>query len=224
MNDLINVDTHIMQSADVDTVERLMVLRRELMADEARKAYQRDFAALQSVLPAVQRKGKSDFQTKKHGRVMFSYSHIDDLTKALQPFMQQYGFSFAFQQKEWNGQVAVACVVMHYEGHRERFAMSAPIDTSGCKNVLQAIASTITYLKRITFKSAFGISETDKPPQRANDQKQYYSTSQFKTNFPVWQLKIRSGRLSPQQLLGFLQSKGINLSPEQQRQIQTCGE
>jgi hypothetical protein len=39
--------------------------------------------------------------------------------------------------------------------------MNAPADTSGAKNVIQQIKSTITYLKAVTFESICGLASTD---------------------------------------------------------------
>jgi len=218
---MISIDQQIMQSSDMDTVERLMVLRREIEASEARRSYQRDFARLQSVLPSVQKSGKASFQTKKGGRLEYCYVKIDDLTNALKPFLNEHGFSFLFKQKENYDKIAVACIVMHIEGHRESVEMSAPIDTSGYKNHLQAMASTVSYLRRLTFTSAFGLSVTDEV--KAPPSKKYYSESAFRTNFPVWRLKISHGEKTPQQVLQLLRSKGVMLTPDQEQQVLQCG-
>jgi hypothetical protein len=48
-------------------------------------------------------------------------------------------------------------------GHSELTKMTAPSDTSGQKNSIQAIASTITYLQRYTLLAATGLTTKDMP-------------------------------------------------------------
>ncbi len=49
----------------------------------------------------------------------------------------------------------------HEKGHSETAEASAPADTSGAKNPIQQIKSTITYLKAVTFESICGLASTD---------------------------------------------------------------
>lgn len=221
MNELITVENQMMQAQDPDQLERLLTIRQALQAEDARKAFQRDFVRLQAVLPSVYKSGRACFQTKKGGRLEYSFVKIDDLTNALKPFMIEHGFSFSFRQKEIHDRICVGCIVMHVEGHRESVEMTSPVDTTGNKNYLQALASTISYLRRLTFTSAFGISVTDTP--KAPPAKKYYADSAFKTNFPIWRLQVRTGKKTPQQLLNFLESKGVNLSDQQKNQVMLCG-
>jgi hypothetical protein len=43
-------------------------------------------------------------------------------------------------------------------GHSERTTLSATADTSGSKNSIQAIGSTVTYLQRYTLLAAVGLA------------------------------------------------------------------
>lgn len=223
MTDLVQIDQAIAQGADIDTVERLMVLRREIESQEARKFFQADFSRLQAVLPSVQKTGRASFKTKQGGKMSYGYVKVDDLTDALKPYMIQYGFSFTFRQKELHDKIGVQCVVMHIAGHREVSEMTAPLDTSGHKSHLQAMASTISYLKRITFISAFGIATTDKDVPKAPIQANTYTDLAFMTHFPRWRLLIESGQKTPLQILSFLESKNINLTQSQKQDILECG-
>lgn len=221
MNELTHINQQVMQSQSIDEVERLMILRREIEANDARTAYQRDFIQLQSKLPAIVKSSKASFSTKKGGQATYSFAKIDELTSALKPYMIEHGFSFMFKQREIHGSVYVSCIVMHVQGHRESSDMSGPVDLTGSKNHMQAVASTVSYLRRLTFTSAFGLSVVDE--SKAPPLKKYYAESAFKTNFPVWKMRIDSGKKTPQQVLSLLSQKGIHLTEAQKQQVLSCG-
>jgi hypothetical protein len=56
--------------------------------------------------------------------------------------------------------IVVTCILSK-GGYREENSLPGPADTSGSKNPIQAIGSTVTYLERITLKAALGLSATD---------------------------------------------------------------
>ena len=57
--------------------------------------------------------------------------------------------------------MSVTCTLTHEQGHSESVTLSAPFDTSGSKNAIQAIGSTITYLERYTLLAITGLSASD---------------------------------------------------------------
>ena len=222
MNDIATIQNQLLESQDEGTFNRLMTLRREHLNQEAKREFMAAFAFLQAALPSVKKSGVASFKTKQNGHVQYSYVKIDDLTEALKPIICQHGFSFMFRQKEIHDRIAVCCVVMHISGHQEVIEMTAPIDQTGAKNYMQAMASTISYLKRLTFISAFGVSVTDEDPKPVKAQMKYYSDHDFKVHFPHWRLLIAQGKKTPEGILAFLESRGINLSPEQKQAIGSC--
>lgn len=222
MNDIASIQNQLLESQDEGTFNRLMTLRREHLNQEAKKEFMVAFSFLQAALPSVKKSGKASFKTKQNGQVQYSFVKIDDLTEALKPIICQHGFSFMFRQKEIHDRIAVCCVVMHVSGHQEVVEMTAPVDNTGAKNHLQAIASTVSYLKRLTFVSAFGVSVTDEDPKPVLPRVRYYSDNEFKVHFPHWRLLIAQGKQTPQSILTFLESRGIQLSPEQKQAINSC--
>ena len=56
------------------------------------------------------------------------------------------------------GLIRVTCVLTHEMGHSERTMLQATPDTSGKKNPIQAIGSTVTYLQRYTLLAATGMA------------------------------------------------------------------
>ena len=74
----------------------------------------------------------------------------------------------------------VTCKITHELGHSEETSLSAPADSSGSKNAIQAIGSTITYLQRYTLLALTGLAthEQDDDAQAVSekiDDKQLHS-------------------------------------------------
>lgn len=139
------------QNADVDKLEKLMELQERWNAGQAKTAYYEAFTKFQSELPVIEKK-KAGHNIK--------YAPLSDIIEQIKPMLLTNGLSFRFEQDHSDG-IQVTCVVTHSAGHSERTTMKALADTSGSKNSVQAIASTVTYLSRYTLTSALGISTAD---------------------------------------------------------------
>ena len=72
--------------------------------------------------------------------------------------MQQYGFAMSFRVEHKAEGVSVTGVLMHRAGHREETTMLLPTDTSGGKNAVQAVASSVSYGKRYVMCAMLNIS------------------------------------------------------------------
>ncbi|MGK5049914.1 ERF family protein, partial [Janthinobacterium sp. GB4P2] len=64
-------------------------------------------------------------------------------------------------QQPASGMIIVSCSLTHVMGHSKSTTMEAPPDNSGSKNVIQQIASTVTYLQRYTLLGACGLATKD---------------------------------------------------------------
>ncbi len=91
----------------------------------------------------------------------YQYAPLCDITAIANPVLNQYGLAYRFEQEQTSDTLTVTCIVSNMEGHEERTSMSAPLDKSGSKNVVQAAGSTFQYLMRYTFIGALGITTAD---------------------------------------------------------------
>jgi hypothetical protein len=140
----------VQQNADMDKLDKLMTLQERYEANIARKAFASALSGFQSELsPIIKRKQAHNSK----------YADIDDIAQAIRPIMMKYELSFKFEEDQsvadW---ISVTCTVSHASGHSESNKLSAPFDKSGGKNLIQAIASTVTYLRRYTLTGALGIT------------------------------------------------------------------
>ena len=137
------------QNADIEKLEKLMGLQERWETNESRKAFSDAMASFQAKLSPI---------VKKRQAHNSNYADIDDIAQAVRPILEESGLSYRFEQSQTDTNITVKCIVTHKMGHAESTAFTAPADTSGGKNAIQAMASTVTYLRRYTLTGALGIT------------------------------------------------------------------
>ena len=147
------IEKAIAGGANLEQLEKLMILKERYEANEARKAYHVAMADFKASVPKVIRdKVNSQYKSK--------YVSLSNLVNTINPALSKCGFSanWDIEQKD---SIKVTCRVSHVLGHSETSSMSAEADTSGSKNAIQQKKSTVTYLKSVTFESILGLASTD---------------------------------------------------------------
>ncbi len=152
----------VQQNLDVDKLERLMELDERWRAQRAKEAYFRALAKFQATVPSLNKDSLVDFSTSK-GRTRYKYASLAVIKDTVQPMLEECGLTYRWEfETADDGGITATCVSTHIEGHSERTSMSAPPDTSGSKNAVQQIGSTMQYLQRYTFVGGFGITTAEK--------------------------------------------------------------
>ena len=141
----------IESNADLDKLEKLMELQERYDAGIAKKEFYSALAGFQRNCP--------DIKKLKQGH-NYQYAPLGDIMAQIREPLYDYGLSIRFEQDHSNG-ITVTCVVTHRGGHSEKTTMTGGADTSGSKNGIQAIGSTVTYLQRYTLIGALGITTAD---------------------------------------------------------------
>lgn len=134
-----------------ENLSKLMDLQERWMAGQARTDFYNAFSSFQSELPPI-------LKTKAGHN--YSYAPLSDIVEIIKPFMLKNKLTYRFEQSHEDG-IEITCIVTHTSGHSERTTMKADADTSGSKNGVQAVASTVSYLSRYTLTGALGIATAD---------------------------------------------------------------
>lgn len=144
-------------NVDVDKMERLLAMQERIIARNAKAAYQADFAEMKPKLPVIDRKGRIEIREKdaKGGRTgaitqSTAFARWEDIDEAITPILHAHGFSLTFRTDATaEGKIIVTAVLAHKDGHDERTSIPPlPFDTSGSKNNVQAVGSSLSYGKR----------------------------------------------------------------------------
>lgn len=143
----------VSQGADMDKLERLIALQERWLAAEAKRAF--DDAKTKFGAFAVQvAKDKDNSQYESR------YTSLGNLVNTVTPFLAKCDLNADWEIDQSSG-IKVTCILAHRLGHSKRVSLTVPPDTSGAKNTLQQIKSSITYAKVCTFESVCGLASTD---------------------------------------------------------------
>lgn len=155
---------------DADKMIKLYELSERAHASRAKAAYTADFALLQAKLPRIDRKGQivvySKTDREKVGgpppgsipQQRTPYARLEDIVEAISPALSEYGFSLSHRiERTAENMVCVTGILAHREGHSEQTSFPLPHDSTGSKNNVQAVGSSITYGRRYTILSLLNI-------------------------------------------------------------------
>lgn len=149
---------------DVAKLQHLLELRERYEASEARKAFVSAMAEFKANPPTILKNKKVGFGS---GDKATSYSHatLDHVVDAVTKGLSQHGISHRWKVEQVEHWIKVTCILTHSMGHSEETMLQGVADTTGSKNSIQAIGSTVTYLQRYTLLAATGLaaanSDTD---------------------------------------------------------------
>jgi hypothetical protein len=166
---------------DLAKLQGLMAMKKEVEADRASIAFAEAFAELQFDLPTIDRTGTivvySKTDREKPGGVpagaqpiqQTPYATLDDIIEALRKPLHAHGFSLRFEYETIaDGKLATTAFLRHRGGH-EISAKSPPLqhDSTGSKNNVQAVGSSLTYGRRYALMAVVPI--VSHAPQDADD-------------------------------------------------------
>lgn len=134
-------------SVNIDRMERLLAMHERLVAKQAEAAYAEALARVQPKLPIIQERGAI---RNNAGGVQSKYALWEDIVGVITPILAGEGFSLSFRIAHPDGKIEVTGVLTHQRGHSEKTPILLPADTSGSKNAVQAVASSVSYGKRYT--------------------------------------------------------------------------
>jgi len=160
------------KNVPVETMERLLAMRRELNAEWAKEAFDRAMSAFQADCPTIE---KTKAVKTKSGIVAYKYAPIESIVSQVKGFLKKHGFSYSTTMELIeNGtiKVRVAIKVTHAAGHSELTEMTVPLgNKTDIMSQTQVVASAQTFAKRYAFCNAFGILTGDEDSD-ANTQAQ----------------------------------------------------
>ena len=148
------------KGADLEKLKQLLDIKRAYDADKARKAYHLAMSEFKANPPSIGKDKKVGYKTKDGGGVGYSHASLYNVTEKINKELSKYGLSASWTTKQ-NGAISVTCRITHCMGHSEETTLTAPADTSGSKNAIQAIGSTISYLCRYTLLCLTGLATRD---------------------------------------------------------------
>ena len=171
----------INKNVPVETMEKLLAMRRELKDEQAREAFFQDLAQFQAECPVIKKNkevlNKPEYEkggVEKKRTVRYHYAPLDEIVEQVKPFLQKFGFSYTIQTVFEKDPPAIVSIlsVHHIEGHSRNSEFRVPIGSSEYMSEQQAHASASTFSKRYVFQNGFGIltgdEDNDAQPMNGN--------------------------------------------------------
>lgn len=146
-------------SVDIDKFERLALMKERMEAQEAKRAFNAAMARAKGRIPPIIKNRTVDFTSQK-GRTNYRHEDLSEITRTVDPILQEDGLSYRFRSRQDGNRLIVTCIITHALGYSEETELAAPEDHSGNKNAIQAIGSVATYLQRYTLKLALGLASS----------------------------------------------------------------
>lgn len=134
----------------LDSYERFLKIQAKAEFDAA-------MAAFQKAVPPIVKSKVADMA----GKYQYKYAPLDMCCEQLDPILEAHGLRYRWttRRSDAGKEVAMVCVIKHIAGHEEETELPpSPHDTSGGKNPIQAIGSTLSYLQRYSLLMALGIA------------------------------------------------------------------
>jgi len=145
-------------NVDLDAFEKLVNLVEKVQIDKAKREFYEAFAKFQSQVPPIL---KSSEVNMGAGRPRYNYASLYDIISKIQKPLGDNNLSFRWEISNNNDIITVTCILSHSGGYELQTSIQAGKDATPGKSNVQAIASTITYLKRYTLISLLGIGTAD---------------------------------------------------------------
>ncbi|MCG8446504.1 MAG: ERF family protein [Hyphomicrobiales bacterium] len=141
-------------AVDIDKMERLLEMQERIMERSAKAAFFAALADMQPELPVIDRRGRIEIRDKNNQENIIQstpYALWEDINEAISPVLAEYGFALSFRIGQTpEGKIAVTGVLSHRDGHHEETTLPLMHDSTGSKNAVQAVGSSVSYGKRYT--------------------------------------------------------------------------
>ena len=147
----------IQEKTTPDVLDRLLDVQARWDAMQARRAYTEAMTAFKAECPSVIGKDA----VVSYSGTRYTHATLGHVVATVTPMMSKHGLSASWETRQESAEVWVTCHITHERGHRESTTLHGPEDTSGKKNPIQQIGSSVSYLQRYTFLAALGLATAD---------------------------------------------------------------
>jgi len=149
----------IEKGASIETLERIMDIRRQINAENAKMAFDEAMSKFQSICPII--KKTKVVMNKDKTTERYRFAPLDSIISQVKKPIGDCGFSYKIDAEFIEDKVRAIVKVTHCMGHSEDSKFEVPVDKDEYKSAPQHVASALTFSKRYAFCDAFGIMTGD---------------------------------------------------------------
>jgi len=162
------IETALNKDLDIEKLKQLIMLKREVDKDMAKKAFDEAMSKFQSKCPIIK---KTREVKNKDGKVLYKFAPIESIMmqnvsetdrRTVKELITDCGFSYMIETKSEETGLLVTCVITHKDGHSKLSEIKLPLITqTSMMSDAQQMIGTRTMGMRIAFSDAFGIMTID---------------------------------------------------------------
>lgn len=156
------IELALNKGVPVETLERLLAMQKDIMATQAKAAYDEAMRAFQKDCPIIQKHKR--VMNKDGQSVRYIYAPLDDIIEQVKIPLAEHGFSYRLGQevdKPKPGWLTVSCTATHAAGHSETEKFELPLGTAQFMTAQQEVGAARTFGSRYCFLGVFGIMTGD---------------------------------------------------------------
>jgi len=148
----------IEKGADLEQLDKLLQLKERFDNEISRKSFTAALSAFKSEDICIKKDKTVVIDKNDGGQYSYNHASLGNVVALSVKLMSKHGLSHRWEIKQGDARVKVTCILTHKDGHSEETTLEASPDSSGSKNGIQQVSSTITYLQRYTFLSITGLA------------------------------------------------------------------
>ena len=153
------IEKAIEKNMPIETLEKLLTVRKELKEEFAKEEYFRALSKFQSECPEIIKDKK--VYNKDGKTIRYFYASLDNIIKTAQKSLENNGFSYTFTPICTKNEIKVITSLHHVSGHSEIAEFTAEIGHSGFMSSIQEAGVSMSYAKRYSFSAVTGLMTTD---------------------------------------------------------------
>lgn len=157
-----SVETFISQAikagVPIETLERLLALRKEARAEQAHEAFTYAMAKFQAECPVI---AKTKEVKNKDGKVTYRYAPLDTIILQTKGALGSNQLAYDFTEVRDEKTITVTCTITHSMGHTKSSAFTVDIGSESFMTDTQKYGARNTFAKRYAFMNVLGIATGD---------------------------------------------------------------
>lgn len=151
----------IQKGIPAESLEKLVTLQERMDATRGIKAFNAALVRFKELCPAI-KKNKTANIKSDGGGYSFTYAEIDQIALTADPFLQECGFSYMWDQTATQNSVTEICILMHEGGHQRQSSFTVPTENKSGATPQQKFGGASTFAQRRAFAAVLGLVTTEK--------------------------------------------------------------
>lgn len=161
------IEKAIQANVNIETLERLLAMRKDLKAEQAKEAFVRAMAGFQAECPIIEKKKQV---LDKYGKLRYIYAPLDSIVSQVKAPLAKHGLSYDFDEIKDEKFVSAICTITHIMGHSKSSTFKVEIGKEEYMTDVQKYGARMTFAKRYAFCNALGILTGDEDTDANEDE------------------------------------------------------